>query len=400
MGRPMPPIYLDNNATTRTDPTVVAAMLPYFTECFGNPSSMHAPGTAAAAAIRTARKQVQALIGAAHDHEIVFTSGATESDNTAITSALALDPDRNEVIVSTVEHPAILSFCRYLETNRAIKVHRIPVDTAGRLNIENYMHALSERTAIVSLLWANNETGTIFPVTKLATMAKRVGAIFHTDATQAAGKLPIDLRGTAVDMISLSAHKLHGPKGIGALYVRHGTPLAPFAQGGRQQRGRRAGTENVPGIVGFGKAADIALDCLASQIPRIAALRDRLERELLQRVPDTCINGDIAARLGNTSNIAFGGVESDALLAFLDREGIACSSGSACAAGSMQPSHVLVAMQLPSRLLHSCVRFSLSRDTGDADIDRVIEILPGLVAKLRAPAGENSCQQRLRLVHG
>ncbi|MBC7150966.1 MAG: cysteine desulfurase NifS [Rhizobium sp.] len=395
----MPTVYLDNNATTRTDPAVVEAMLPYFSEHFGNPSSAHAIGTGVAEGIRASRRQVQSLIGAAHDQEIVFTSGGTESDNTAILSGLQADPRRDEVVVSAVEHPAILTLCHHLETSLGTRVHRIAVDGCGKLDIEAYRAALSGRTAIVSIMWANNETGTVFPLEQLAAMAKTAGALFHTDAVQAAGKLSMDLKTTAIDMLSLSAHKIHGPKGVGALYVRRGAPFAPLIHGGRQERARRAGTENVPGIIGFGKAAERAMDALALETPRIARLRDRLEQGLQRSIAGIRVNGDPSARLANTCNIAFEDVESDALLTLLGREGIACSSGSACASGSMEPSHVLRAMQVPPPFLHGALRFSLSRDTRDADIDRVLAVMPRIVERLRKPAPCPSRHQTSDLIH-
>ncbi len=395
----MQPVYLDNNATTRTDPAVVEAMLPCFTECFGNPSSGYAFGSAAAAAVRSARKRVQALVGAAHDHEIVFTSGGTESDNTAILSALNVMAGRDEVVVSAVEHPAVLTLCRHLESDRGVKVRIIPVDGRGRLDVDAFQAVLSARTAIVSLMWANNETGVIFPVAELAEMTRTVGALFHTDAVQAVGRLPVDLKETGIDMLSLSAHKLHGPKGVGALYVRRGTPFAPSILGGRQERARRAGTENVPGIVGLGKAAECAMDTVSAEGPRIARLRDRLEQGLQQRIDGTHVNGDTTARLPNTCNIAFEGVESDALVALLDRAGIACSSGSACTSGSTEPSHVLKAMAVPPQFLRGAVRFSLSRDTGEADIARVLAVMPEIVGRLRKPMPSQPFNQPSGLVH-
>ena len=300
----MRPIYLDNNATTRTDPAVVAAMLPYFTEQFGNASSSHAFGSEVAGAVRQARKQVQALIGAAHDHEIIFTSGGTESDNTAILSALERSDGRDEIVTSAVEHPAILTLVDELAARRGITVHQIGVDPQGRLDIESYRRALGPRTAIASVMSANNETGTLFPVAQLAEIAHAAGALFHTDAVQAAGKLPIDLKSTQIDLLSVSAHKLHGPKGIGALYLRKGTPLNPLIRGGPQERRRRGGTENVPGIVGLGMAAQLASARLDEDLVQIGALRDRLERGILQFGYCSVI-GDTDNRLANTANIAF-----------------------------------------------------------------------------------------------
>lgn len=392
-------VYLDNNATTRADPAVVAAMLPHFSERFGNPSSAHGFGAGAREAVRFARRQVQALLGAASEQEILFTSGGSESDNTAILSAVDVMAGRDEVIVSAVEHPAVLSLCRRLEARRGIRVHRIPVNTLGQLDLDAYRAVLSERTAVVSIMWANNETGTIFPIDDLADMAKEVGALFHTDAVQAAGRLPLDLKATAIDMLSLSAHKLHGPKGVGMLYVRHGCPFSPLIYGGRQERARRAGTENVPGIVGLGQAAEMARISVSEDMPRITRLRDRLERGLLQSIGGVLINGDPSRRLANTSSIAFGGIESEAFVALLDRQGIACSSGAACSSGSMEPSHVFKAMMVPQDFLPGVVRFSLSRDNNEADIDRLLSVAPDVVASLRGQTFEASVLQPAGLAH-
>lgn len=377
------PVYLDNNATTHVDPQVVRAMLPYFTEQFGNPSSMHAFGANVSGAVREAREKLQALLGAAHDHEIVFTSGGTESDNAALASALEVSPARNEIITSVVEHPAILSTCEHLEKTRGAKVHYIGVDSKGRLDLEAYRKALSDKTAIVSIMWANNETGTINPVAELADLAKDAGALFHTDAVQAVGKVPIDLKSTAIDMLSLSGHKLHGPKGIGALYVRRGTRFKSLLKGGHQERGRRAGTENTPGIVGLGAAAQIAFDALQADMERISALRDRLEKGLLQRIGNAFVTGDAQSRLPNTSNVAFEFIEGEAILLLLNRAGIAASSGSACTSGSLEPSHVLRAMGVPYTAAHGAIRFSFSRENTDEDVDQVLDVMPGIIARLR-----------------
>ncbi len=377
------PVYLDNNATTRVDERVVAAMLPFFTEQFGNPSSMHAFGAHVGGAVKQAREQVQALLGAAHDHEIVFTSGGTESDNAALASALEANSGRTEIVTSIVEHPAILAKCEHLEKTRGAKVHVIPVDKQGRLDLDAYRKALSDKTAIVSIMWANNETGTINPVAELAEMAKDVGALFHTDAVQAVGKVPIDLKSTAIDMLSLSGHKLHGPKGIGALYIRRGVRFKSQSKGGHQERGRRAGTENVPGIVGLGCAAELARTTLGADMARIAALRDRLEKGLLQRIGSCFITGDPMSRLPNTCNIAFEYIEGEAILLLLNREGIAASSGSACTSGSLEPSHVMRALGVPYTAAHGATRFSFSRDSTDADVDQVIAVMPGIIARLR-----------------
>ncbi|WP_315713135.1 MULTISPECIES: cysteine desulfurase NifS [unclassified Bradyrhizobium] len=379
----MRPVYLDNNATTRADPEVVAAMLPFFTDQFGNASSSHAFGSEVAGAVRQARKSLQALLGAVFDHEIVFTSGGTESDNAAILSALETQDGRDEVVTTAVEHPAILSLVEYLMDKRGVAVHLIGVDAAGRLDLEAYKRALGPRTAIASVMWANNETGTLFPVSDLARLAHEAGALFHTDAVQAVGKIAIDLKSAGVDMLSLSGHKLHGPKGIGALYVRKGTPFAPLLRGGPQERRRRGGTENVPGIIGLGKAAELAAKHLTDEQGRVRALRDRLEQGILQSVGHCVVLGDLAARLPNTSNIAFQHLEGEPIVMRLNQAGIAASLGSACASGSMEPSHVLRAMNVPPDLLRGAVRFSLSRDTTDDDIDRVLQILPDIVGRLR-----------------
>ncbi|KIZ35296.1 MULTISPECIES: cysteine desulfurase NifS [Rhodopseudomonas] len=382
-GQPAQPVYLDNNATTRVDPRVVEAMLPYFTQYFGNPSSKYALGGHAAMAVKRAREQLQRLLGIAHAHELMFTSGGTESTNAAIMAALEASPRRREIITSAVEHPAVLSLCAWLEKNKGIRVHLIPVDRHGRLDIVAYRAALSDRVAVVSLMWANNETGVINPVADLAELAKEYGALFHTDAVQAVGKMPIDLQSTAIDMASLSGHKLHAPKGVGALYIRNGVRFKPQIKGGHQERGRRAGTENVPGIVGLGMAAELAADHLADEDIRVRGLRDRLERGILEQVADCVAVGARAERLPNTSNIAFSFIESESIVMLLDRAGVAVSMGSACSTGSFEPSHVLVAMQVANDAVRGGVRFSLSRDTTDDDIDRALVVIPGVIARLR-----------------
>lgn len=379
----MRPVYLDNNATTRVDPAVVAAMLPFFTDQFGNASSSHAFGSEVAGAVRQARKSLQALLGAAFDHEIVFTSGGTESDNTALLSALETQDGRDEIVTTAVEHPAILSLVEHLRDRRGVTVHLIGVDAAGRLDLDAYKRALGPRTAIASVMWANNETGTLFPIPELARLAHDAGALFHTDAVQAVGKIAIDLKSAGVDMLSLSGHKLHGPKGIGALYVRKGTPFAPLVRGGPQERRRRGGTENVPAIIGLGKAAELAAHHLADEQGRVRALRDRLEQGILQGAGHCAVLGDPAQRLPNTANIAFQHVEGEPIVMRLNQAGIAASLGSACASGSMEPSHVLRAMNVATDLLRGAVRFSLSRDTTDDDIDRVLQVLPDIVGRLR-----------------
>ena len=379
----MNPVYLDNNATTQVDPAVVAAMLPFFTEQFGNASSMHAFGAAVGDAVRTARQQLQALIGAQYDHEIIFTSGGTESDNAAILSALETQGERDEVITTVVEHPAVLALCDHLTKTRGIVVHKIGVDAMGRLDLEAYRKALGPKTAIVSIMWANNETGTLFPVDLLAEMAHEAGALFHTDAVQAVGKIAIDLKTTQIDMLSLSGHKLHGPKGIGALYVKKGVRFRPLLRGGHQERGRRAGTENVPGIIGMGKAAELALAHMPDERTRVSALRDRLERGLLEQISHCFVTGDPSNRLPNTANVAFEYIEGEAILLLLNKAGIAASSGSACTSGSLEPSHVLRAMNVPYTAAHGAIRFSFSRYNTDQDVDQVLREVPPIIARLR-----------------
>jgi cysteine desulfurase len=378
------PIYLDNNATTRTDPAVVEAMLPYFSEQFGNPSSSHAFGASVGEALKAARKQLTALLGTQLDHEIIYTSGGTESDNAAILSALETQEGRDVIVTTSVEHPAILALVGQLEKSRGLKVHLIGVDAQGRLDIEVYRQALGPKTAIASVMWANNETGTIFPVGDLAKMAHGVGALFHTDAVQAVGKIPIDLKSTEIDMLSLSGHKLHGPKGIGALYVKKGVKFKPLVRGGHQERGRRGGTENAPAIVGLGKAAELAMAHMEEERTRVRALRDRLEQGVVQQIGQVLVNGDAQNRLPNTSNIAFQYLDGEAILTFMNKAGIAASSGSACTSGSTEPSHVLRAMSLPANALHGAVRLSLSRENTAAEVDRVLAVLPEIIGKLRA----------------
>jgi cysteine desulfurase len=376
-------VYLDNNATTRVDREVVEAMLPYFREQYGNPSSMHSFGASVGSALKIARRQVQELLGAEFDHELVFTSGGTESDNMAILSALETQTGRNEVVTSTVEHPAILSLCKYLSDQRGVKVHYVPVDGRGRLDVDFYRSVLGPRTAIASIMWANNETGTLFPVERLAELAHGAGALFHTDAVQAVGKIPLDLKASEIDLLSLSGHKLHGPKGIGALYARRGVRLRPLIRGGHQERGRRAGTENAPSIIGLGCAAELARAHMDDEQTRVRAMRDRLERGLLASIERAMVTGDPDHRLPNTSNVAFEFIEGEAILLLLNRAGIAASSGSACTSGSLEPSHVLRAMNIPYTAAHGAIRFSFSRENEEADVDAVLAAMPGIIAKLR-----------------
>lgn len=378
----METIYLDNNATTRVDPLVVEAMLPYFTEQFGNPSSLHSFGNRVGLALKKARMQVQALLGAAHDTEVIFTSCGTESDSTAIMSALRAQPERREIITTVVEHPAILALCEHLEKEGYV-VHRLRVDGKGRLDLDEYRGLLSERVAIVSVMWANNETGTYFPVKEMAELAHAAGVMFHTDAVQAVGKIPLELADSKIDMLSASGHKLHAPKGIGVLYLRRGSRFRPLLRGGHQERGRRAGTENSAAIVALGQAAEMALASMEHENTEVRRLRDKLEAGVLARVTHAFVTGDPDNRLPNTANIAFEYIEGEAILLLLNKFGIAASSGSACTSGSLEPSHVMRAMGIPYTAAHGTVRFSLSRYTTEAEIDRVIEVVPQVVAQLR-----------------
>ena len=379
-----PWVYLDNNATTRVDAAVVDAMLPHFREHFANASSAHGLGAASRDAVRVARGKVQALIGAEFEKEIIFTSGGTESNNTAILSALAVQQGRNEIVTSVIEHPSVLAVCDRLERAGQAFVHRIPVDKSGQLDRDAYRSALNANTALVSMHWANNETGTLFPIGELAEEAHEAGALFHCDAVQAAGKVAIRAQSTEIDMLSISAHKMHGPKGVGALYLRSGTRLAPLLHGGKQERGRRAGTENTSAIAGFGVAAEMANQALSREMPRIAALRDWLEEEIVRRVPGSISIGNCNNRLPNTLNIAFENIEADLLLTLLDRACIAVSSGSACASGSIEPSYVLRSMRVPFAYLRGAVRFSFSRENSEKDVARVLDVLPRAIADLRA----------------
>ena len=379
---PVKPIYLDNNATTACDPAVVEAMLPYFTEQFGNASSMHSFGNKVAHGLKEARARIQRLLGAEFDSEIIFTSCGTESNSTALLSALKAQPERNQVITTVIEHPAILAVCEHLE-KEGVVVHRLRVDKKGRLDLDEYKSLLSPRTAIVSVMWANNETGTLFPVEEMAAMARAVGAMFHTDAVQAVGKIPIGLANSKIDMLSLSGHKLHAPKGVGVLYLRRGTRFRPLLRGGHQERGRRAGTENSASIVGLGTAGALAMEYMDFENTEVRRLRDRLEAGILASVPHAFVTGDPGNRLPNTANIAFEYVEGEAILLLLNKQGIAASSGSACTSGSLEPSHVMRAMGIPYTAAHGTIRFSLSRYNTETEIDRVIAAVPPIIGQLR-----------------
>ena len=377
----MQTVYLDNNATSAIAPEVREAMLPYFSEFYGNPSSMYTFGGLVGKKVAEAREQVAALFHA-DPSEILFTSCGSESDNTAVWSALTTQPEKRHIITSCVEHPAILNVAEYW-AHQGYRVTRLAVDELGRIDLDAYASALTPDTALVTVMFANNETGNLFPIARMAEMAKAKGILFHTDAVQAAGKIAIDLTRLPIDMLSLSGHKLHAPKGIGVLYVRKGVIFRPFLRGGHQERGRRAGTENVPYIVGLGVAAQCALEHMQEEQTRVAALRDRLERGLLASIPQSRINGDPEHRLPNTTNISFKNVEGEAILLRLDQLGICASSGSACTSGSLEPSHVLRAMKVPFNYAHGSVRLSLSRYTTDAEIDYVLKELPPVITSLR-----------------
>ena len=377
----MNPIYVDNNATTRVAEEVFEVMQPYFCEMYGNPSSMHSVGGQVGPKLKEARNQVATLLGA-HSDEIIFTSCGTESDSTAVHAALAADPGKRHIVTSRVEHPAIGSLVSSL-SKQGYRITEIAVDGDGCLDMGTLEESLTSDTALVSIMWANNETGVIFPVEEIAQMCRQRGITFHTDAVQAVGKLPINLNDSAIDMLSISGHKLHAPKGVGALYVRKGTKFSPFMIGGHQEKGRRAGTENVPGIIALGKACELAGQNMAEENTRVKELRDRLETELIKRIPDAKINGTIKQRTPNTSNISFANIEGESILLMLNEFGICASSGSACTSGSLEPSHVMRAMGVPFTMAHGSIRFSLSIYNSKEDIDEIIKQLPPIIERLR-----------------
>ena len=380
-------IYLDNNATTKIDEDVLAAMLPYLTIYYGNPSSMHTFGGQVGRVVRKARSQVAALLGA-EDSEIVFTSCGTEGDNAAIMAALKAQPNKKHIITTEVEHPAILNLCRRLERDGYITTY-LSVNDKGQLDLDELEASLTGNTAVVSVMYANNETGVIFPIEQIGQIVKEYDAIFHVDAVQAVGKIPLDMKTSTIDLLTLSGHKIHAPKGIGALYVRKGVRFRPLLIGGHQERGRRGGTENVAGIVALGKAAQLAEEHLPGTVWE-QRLRDKLEQGILDIIPNTVVNGDRNNRLPNTTNIGFKYIEGEAILLSLDDYDICASSGSACTSGSLEPSHVLRALGLPYSVLHGSIRFSLSRYTTEAEIDRVLEVLPGIINRLRELSPFNS----------
>jgi cysteine desulfurase len=374
-------IYVDNNATTQVAPEVMEEMLPYFHDLYGNPSSMHTFGGQVEQKLRQAREKAASLIGAIPD-EIVFTSCGSESDNTAIRSAIASYPDRKHIITTRVEHPAIKNLCEYL-SKHGYRVTFLPVDRQGRLNLDHFHKSLSNDTAIVSIMWANNETGVVFPIEEIAQVVRERGIVFHTDAVQAVGKIPVNVQEVPVDMLSLSGHKIHAPKGVAALYIRRGAKFSPFLIGGHQERGRRGGTENVASIIGLGRACELAAGHIKKESGRVRYLRDKLENEILKRVPNAMVNGEREHRLPNTTNISFEYVEGEAILLMMNEFGICASSGSACTSGSLEPSHVLRAMGVPFTAAHGSIRFSLSIYNTEEEIDSIIEKLPPIIERLR-----------------
>lgn len=383
LGEGLGGIYLDNNATTQIDPKVVEAMQPYLSVYFGNASSQHGYGVPIEKAIATAREQVADFLGAEYPDEVIFTSCATESDNTALWSALWSQKGKNEIITTPVEHPAIMQTCDFLSSHGA-SIKYLKVSSNGDLDLDEFESLLTPQTALASVMWANNETGNIYPVPELAKIAHDHGVMFHTDAVQAVSKIPVDLKSTEINMLSFSGHKIHAPKGIGVLYVRRGTRFIPFMKGGHQERGRRAGTENVPYIVGLGVACQLAKAHLEEVNSRVKGLRDRLQDGLLKAIPECFVTGDSQKRTDNTLNIAFKYVEGEAILLMLNEYGIAASSGSACSSESLEPSHVMRAMGVPFSAAHGTIRFSLSRFTTEAEVDKAIEVLPGIISTLRS----------------
>jgi len=374
-------IYMDNNATTRIADEVVEGMIPYLKTYYGNPSSMHTFGGQVAKPIAKAREKVAALLGA-NPTEVVFTSCGSESDNMAIKGVLEANPEKRHIITTRVEHPAVLNLCKYLE-KKGYEVTYLAVDRSGRLNLDQLRDSIRPDTAIVSVMYANNETGVIFPVEEIGQIVKSHEVVFHVDAVQAAGKIPLNMKNSNIDLLSISGHKLHAPKGVGALYIRRGVRIVPLIIGGHQERNRRGGTENVASIIGLGKAAELALEHIDEENTRVRSLRDKLQNGLLKTVPKIRINGDLEHRLPNTLNVSFEYIEGEAILLMLDQHGICASSGSACTSGSLEPSHVLRAMGVPFTAAHGSIRFSLSRYNTEQEVDYVLSVVPDIVKKLR-----------------
>lgn len=375
-------IYLDNNATTQIADEVREAMLPFLTDLWGNPSSMHTFGGQVKKHIERAREQVAAMVGAADPQEITFTSCGSESNNLAIRGGAEAMDKPPHVITSKVEHAAVSGPCHYLE-DRGFRLTKLDVDEMGRLDVDTLRNEVRAGRTLTSIMWANNETGVVFPVGLIGEIVHESGGLFHTDAVQAVGKIPMKVRELPIDMLSLSGHKLHAPKGVGAIYIRRGTKVKPLVMGGHQERGRRAGTENVPYIVGLGVACELASQRMEDENTRVRAMRDRLEKGILESCPGARINGDPSCRLPNTTNISFEYVEGEAILLMLDDRGICASTGSACASGSLEPSHVLRAMQVPGVSVHGSIRFSLSVYNTDEDVDAVLGELPKVIHRLR-----------------
>ncbi len=375
-------IYTDNNATTKVADEVIREMTPFLGEYYGNPSSMHTFGGQVGRKVRLARQQVADLINAEPD-EIVFTSCGTESDNAAIFSALNTFPEKKHIVTSKVEHPAINQLYKHLKREKGYDVTFVPVDSKGRLDLDLLYGSLTDQTAVVSVMWANNETGVLFPVEEISKKVTEKGILFHTDAVQAAGKVPIDVKAANVDMLSLSGHKIHAPKGIGVLYVKKGLKFTPYLIGGHQEQGRRGGTENTVAIIGLGKACELAKENLPLVNTKVKELRDYLQTQLLEKIPAASVNGDPENRLPNTLSIGFDAVEGESILLLLDRDGICASSGSACTSGSLDPSHVLMAMDVPLKSAHGSIRFSLSHYNTKAEMDRIIDSLVPTIERLR-----------------
>lgn len=374
-------IYFDNNATTRVAPEVFEAMKPFLTDLYGNPSSMHTFGGQVEKHIRHGREAIAELLGC-DSSEIIFTSGGTESDNAAIKGVLSAFPEKRKIVTTRVEHPAVLATCREMQS-AGYTLIELGVDGDGQISLDELESEVDENTAIVSIMYANNETGVIFPIEKIAEIVKAKGAVFHTDAVQAVGKIPLNLSDSNIDLLSLSGHKLHAPKGIGALYIKKGTRISPFIIGGHQEKNRRAGTENVAGIVALGKASQLAAKTIREENTKVKKLRDRLENAILKTCAGAMLNGDKVNRLPNTCNISFEFIEGESILLLLDQFGICASSGSACTSGSLEPSHVMRAMGVPFTAAHGSVRFSLSRYNTEKEVDFVIEKMPIVVNRLR-----------------
>ena len=377
----MKTVYVDNNATTKVAPEVLEVMLPYFSELYGNPSSMHFFGGQVEKKVNEAREKVADILGA-EPSEIVFTSCGTESDNAAILGTRDAYPEKRHLITTRVEHPAIGNVCTYLG-RKGYRITELSVDREGQLDVDELKEVIQDETVLVSIMYANNETGVIFPIEEIGEIVKAKGIPFHTDAVQAAGKIPLNMRRSTIDMLSISGHKLHAPKGIGVLYIRKGTKFSPFMIGGHQEKGRRGGTENVPYIIGLGKACELAKKHLDEENTRIRVLRDYLEKKILETIPSAMVNGDRVHRLPNTLSISFEYVEGESILLLLSDLGICASSGSACTSGSLEPSHVLRAMGVPFTAAHGSIRFSLSIYNTKEEMDYIIEHLPPIIQRLR-----------------